>query len=53
MKRDFFQESHTFKLRESSKEGKVSSLAVFVVVFVAAARLKLRFPSFQTNFKPF
>ena len=53
MKLKCLQENQLFELVGDSRKSKASLFLVFVVVVVAAARLELRFPIFQSNFKTF
>ena len=49
----YLQENRLFELVGGSSKSKVSPSEDRVVVVVAAVRLELRYPSFQSNFKPF
>ena len=53
MKLKYLQENQLFKLVGGSWKSKASTFEVLVVVVVATARLELRSPSFQSNFKTF
>ena len=53
MKLKYLQENQLFELVGGSRKSKASLFVVFVVVVVAAARLELRCPIFQSNFKTF
>ena len=46
------EKNYTFEPVEGSSKSKASCSEVLIVVVVAAARLHLRFPRFQSNFKP-
>ena len=53
MELKYLQENQLFELVGDSRKSKASLFLVLVVVVVAAARLELRFPIFQSNFKGF
>ena len=53
MKLKYLQENELFELVGDSRKFKASTFDVLVVDVVAAGRLELRSPSFQSNFKTF
>ena len=49
----YLQEHQRLELVEGSRRSKRSPFEVLVVIVVAAVRLELRYPNFQSDFKPF